>query len=87
MFKSVLPKLFSLLPILFSVENQANIKQIYVIKQWHDIYLFCRGWGEGDIFFCKKSKSSPRSSDAFYIVSNYMKWVTTSWTYSKKCTF
>ena len=24
----------------------------------------------------------PRSSDPFYIVSYYMKWVTTSWTYS-----
>ena len=25
----------------------------------------------------------PRISDPFYIVSNYMKWVTTSWTYSR----
>ena len=24
----------------------------------------------------------PRSSDPFYIVSYYIKWVTTSWTYS-----
>ena len=24
----------------------------------------------------------PRSSDPFYIVCNYIKWVTTSWTYS-----
>ena len=26
----------------------------------------------------------PRSSDPFYIVSYYIKWVTTSWTHSKK---
>ena len=26
----------------------------------------------------------PRSSDPFTIVSYYMKWVTTSWTYSKQ---
>ena len=25
----------------------------------------------------------PRSSDSFYIVTYYIKWVTTSWTYSK----
>ena len=24
----------------------------------------------------------PRSSDPFYIVTYYMKWITTSWTYS-----
>ena len=27
--------------------------------------------------------ASPRSSDPFYIVTYYIKWVTTSWTYSK----
>ena len=27
----------------------------------------------------------PRSSDPYYIVSYYTKWVTTSWTYSIKC--
>ena len=26
----------------------------------------------------------PRSSDPFYVVTHYIKWVTTSWTYSKK---
>ena len=26
----------------------------------------------------------PRSSDTFYIVSYYIKWVTTSWTHSSK---
>ena len=27
----------------------------------------------------------PRSSDPFYIVGYYIKWVTTSWTYSTAC--
>ena len=26
----------------------------------------------------------PRSSDPFYVVTYYIKWVTTSWTYSSK---
>ena len=28
----------------------------------------------------------PRSSGQFYIVSNYIKWVNTSWTYSSRVT-
>ena len=41
----------------------------------------------------KKSKSQPtttvcpRSSDPFYIVSYYKKWVTTSWTHSSQNIF
>ena len=30
----------------------------------------------------KQYTVSPRRSDPFYIVSSYMKWVTTSWTHS-----
>ena len=30
---------------------------------------------------------SPRSSDPFYIESNYMEWVTIYWTYSTYCSF
>ena len=29
----------------------------------------------------------PRSSDPFYIVTYYVKWVTTSWTYSNRSSF
>ena len=38
------------------------------------------------IYFCSILTNTvcPRSSDPFYIVSYYIKWVTTSWTYSKR---
>ena len=32
----------------------------------------------------KKYTICPRSSDPFYLVTYYIKWVTTSWTYSIK---
>ena len=34
-----------------------------------------------EIFLNIFSTAFPRNSDPFYIVSTYMKWVTTSWTY------
>ena len=34
------------------------------------------------VFFSHKYTICPRSSDSFYIISYYIKWVTASWTYS-----
>ena len=35
----------------------------------------------GSCFIYLPSTVCPRSSDSFYVVTYYMKWVTTSWTY------
>ena len=36
------------------------------------------------VFFVVKEYECPRSSDSFYIVTYYIKWVTTSWTDSNE---
>ena len=55
---------------------------------WHccPIFVLLLTAGHGTTFQCKNTRLfitvCPRSSDPFYIVSYYIKWVATSWTYS-----
>ena len=38
---------------------------------------------KSDIFYPERPNVCSRSSDPFYVVTYYIKWVTTSWTYSR----
>ena len=47
----------------------------------------CKKWllekeGKGDFYLNGNDTICPRNSDQFYVVTYYLKWVTTSWTYS-----
>ena len=55
-----------------------------IVKQQDEkrIYNENNGWRETDIKIDRQMDTvCLRSSDTFYVVSYYIKWVTTSWTY------
>ena len=67
-----------------------KVGRIITMKMRYQKVFFITAWFSPDLqsgqfgFIFKKYTVCPRSSDPFYIVTYYIKWVTTPWTHSKQ---
>ena len=61
-----------------------KMKKEWKVTTWNVITIFLpkRGQEFGRYPCLEKRTVCPKSSDPFYVVTSYIQWVTTSWTYS-----
>ena len=76
--QGVYSKMLGVVRIFFLLILKKLKDSIYIFDVNFQFSYMLRAWGQGLI---TPSTVCPRSSNPFYIVSTYMKWVTTSWTY------